>query len=172
MTEKSKWIDRRFEYHPVQGEFPCILARLRGTPARLDEIVRLLPKEVLTQSANGGWSIQEHIGHLKDVEELLDGRIDDFIAGVETLRPADMSNKRTNERHHNEKDINALLESFRDTRHGILNRIDELDEAVIIRTAVHPRLNKPMRMIDMAFFFAEHDDHHVATILEMAKRIQ
>jgi hypothetical protein len=172
MTEKSQWIERKFQYEAPIGEFPCILTRLRGTPARLDEIIRPLPKEILTVRVDEGWSIQEHIGHLEDVEELHDGRIDDFVEGVEVLRPADMSNKRTYERNHNEKDIDEVLASFRATRMAIIKRFEGLDDEVVSRMALHPRLNRPMRVVDMAFFFAEHDDHHVAIIMEIIGRLQ
>ena len=32
----------------------------------------------------------------------------------------------------------------------------------------HPRLGTPMRLIDLAFFVAEHDDHHLAQITHLA----
>ena len=38
------------------------------------------------------------------------------------------------------------------------------DDAVQTRTATHPRLGTPMRLIDLALFVAEHDEHHLATI--------
>lgn len=34
-------------------------------------------------------------------------------------------------------------------------------------TGLHPRLKTPMRMIDLANFVAEHDDHHLASIREL-----
>jgi hypothetical protein len=37
----------------------------------------------------------------------------------------------------------------------------------IVRTAVHPRLQMPMRLVDWAYFVAEHDDHHLARIREL-----
>jgi len=38
------------------------------------------------------------------------------------------------------------------------------------RTALHPRLQQPMRVLDMAFFTAEHDDHHLARMTELSRR--
>ena len=32
-----------------------------------------------------------------------------------------------------------------------------------------PRLRTPMRLIDLGFFVAEHDDHHLARITELLK---
>jgi hypothetical protein len=34
---------------------------------------------------------------------------------------------------------------------------------------VHPRLQQPMRVVDMAFFVAEHDDHHLARMTQLAR---
>ncbi|MDP8240406.1 MAG: hypothetical protein P9X24_15050 [Candidatus Hatepunaea meridiana] len=33
--------------------------------------------------------------------------------------------------------------------------------------ANHPRLNKPMRMVDSLYFEAEHDDHHLNVMKEL-----
>jgi hypothetical protein len=38
-----------------------------------------------------------------------------------------------------------------------------------LASAHHPRLNKQMRIIDIAYFTAEHDDHHFAMISEIRK---
>lgn len=35
------------------------------------------------------------------------------------------------------------------------------------RSARHPRLGSPMRVIDLAYFVAEHDDHHMARLREL-----
>ena len=36
---------------------------------------------------------------------------------------------------------------------------------------MHPRLERPMRLIDMMFFHAEHDDYHLARISELRRRL-
>jgi hypothetical protein len=41
------------------------------------------------------------------------------------------------------------------------------DSSILVRTAVHPRLGAPMRLIDHALFVADHDDHHLAAITEL-----
>ena len=170
-VKQTPWVERKFEFdHPV-GLFPCVIARLRGTPSRLEEIAESLPAEVLTASIDGGWSIKEVIGHLDDLEELHNGRLDDFLSGAEVLRAADMTNRKTNEAGHNQRDIKELLLSFRETRLGFVRRLEELDEKTVARTSLHPRLNKPMRLIDMALFVAEHDDHHVAAIVQAVHKL-
>ena len=51
-------------------------------------------------------------------------------------------------------------------RTSFLERLDALDGSDFARSALHPRLNKPMRLYDMLYFHAEHDDYHLATITE------
>ncbi len=36
-------------------------------------------------------------------------------------------------------------------------------------SSLHPRLNVQMRVVDMAYFVAEHDDHHICKIMEIVK---
>jgi hypothetical protein len=45
-------------------------------------------------------------------------------------------------------------------------RLDALTLADAERTAHHPRLDRPMRLVDMCYFAAQHDDHHLAAIHE------
>jgi uncharacterized damage-inducible protein DinB len=169
MVELTSWIDRRFEFNFAVGVFPCILERLRGTPARIVELVRNIPEAGLTKRTDGKWSIQENIGHLIKVEELHDGRIDDYLANNEILRPADMKNRRTFDADYNSQDIDKVIESFRTVRMNFLGRLEEQDEEIVSRSAHHARLNITMRLVDMAAFAAEHDDYHLAVITELAQ---
>ncbi len=169
MIPKMKWVDRKFEFNFSTGVFPCIVERLRGAPVRVEEIVRNLPTEILTKCSGNLWSIQEHVGHLADLDELHDGRIDDFLAKAEVLRAADMKNLKTEAAKHNEQNIETLLSAFRSARMKFVERLETLDEEIVARTALHPRLKIPMRPIDMAYFTAEHDDHHIASIVELGR---
>ena len=169
MVELTKWIDRKFEFNFPVGVFPCILERLRGTPARIKELVRNIPEAGLTKRTDGKWSIQENVGHLIEVEELHDGRIGDYLADNETLQPADMKNRRTFDADYNSQDIDTVIESFRTVRMNFLSRLEEQEEEVVARSAKHPRLKIHMRLIDMAFFAAEHDDYHLAVITRLAR---
>ena len=162
--EQTKWFERVFEFNQPLGLFPCTLERLRGTPARLEELVRGLGPELLTARRDGRWSIQEQVGHLYDLDELHAGRLEDFRLGLEVLRPADLTNRRTHEADHNSADIGRLLALFREGRLEFVRRLEEFDDEALARTALHPRLRTPMRVVDMALFTAEHDDHHLASI--------
>jgi len=166
---QRRWFDRRFTFEVPEELFPVIVERLRGTPARIEDKVRGLSPAVLTRRDGDAWSIQEHVGHLLDLDELHAGRLDDFLAGAAVLRPADLANRKTWEANHNARPIADLLRDFRRGREAFVARLDAWDENLISLTARHPRLDQPMRVVDMAFFTAEHDDHHLARMTELAR---
>jgi len=167
MIQKQLWFDRKFSFLYGADMFPNIVERLRGVPARIEEKVSKLSKEQLTKWTNDSWSIQENIGHLLTVEDLWIGRLDDFMTNKETLRPADLTNKASHNADYNLKQINEIVTTFRQKREGFVNQLDQLTEEQVLISALHPRLNQPMRIIDLVFFVAEHDDHHLSTMMEL-----
>jgi hypothetical protein len=167
--KRTKWVEREFVFNLPAGVFPSVLERLRGTPARLEELTRGLRPELLTGRRDGKWSAQEHVGHLYDLDELHEGRLEDYARGLEALRAADMSNRKTEEANHNSARLEDLLARFRSARESFVRRLESLTEDEVAASALHPRLGKQMRVIDMALFVAEHDDHHLASIRELAK---
>ena len=164
---KQKWFDKKFEFKYSPAYYDSLLNELMKTPEKISQIVSSLPEEMLTKKIDNRWSIKENIGHLIDLEELHDGRIDDFISGKEILRPADLNNRKTDEANHNSKNISQLLIQLKQVRENFLERLSDLDASVRERVAIHPRLKQPMRPIDMAQFVLEHDEHHIQTIKEL-----
>ena len=164
-----KWFERKFEFTTPVELFPNVLERLRGTPARLDEKLLAIPAEVRTKPDGDGWSIQEHAGHLISLDELHYGRLLDFEAGVKDLRPADLLNKATFKAKYNEKTAGEICEEFRRERGMFVRKAGSLPKEYWSRTGTHPRLQQPMRLIDMCIFVAEHDDHHLVRITELAR---
>ena len=169
MTERIKWTDRRFNFDFPAGIYPEMIERIRGTPARLEDLLAGLSSEILTNQIDGRWSMQENAGHLLDLESLVDQRIDEYVAGNASLHAADMSNRKTYEASHNEVPVEKILKAFRTARHGIVHRLEGFDANFFARSALHPRLNVQMRLVDMLFFQAEHDDYHLARISELKK---
>jgi len=164
-----QWFNRKFSFDLPVEMFPNVVERVRGTPARLEELTRGLSRELLTRRDGDKWSIQEQAGHLLDLEELGMKRLDDFEAGRETLVAADLANRKTHEANHNASPIELILATFRQERTAFVARLDSYDEAFVNRIALHPRLNQKICVIDLAFFIAEHDDHHLARISELKK---
>ena len=171
MVEVSRWFERKFLLDLPISLYPNIVERLRGVPARLEDRLLQIKSEILTQKQEENWSIQEHAGHLLDLESLNMGRLDDFEEGLESLRPADVQNRKTYEANHNRTPIQGLLQQFRQERSIFVLRLEKYDVPLVSRSAVHPRLQLPMRVIDLAFFIAEHDDHHLAKISGILRRL-
>lgn len=170
MVQRIAWFTRIFSFDmlPV-WMYPNIVERLRGTPARLEDLLRSLSPETLTRRDNDKWSMQEHAGHLLDLEPLGMNRLDDYEAGRSTLHAADLENRKTHEADHNAKPVAAILSDFRAERTEFVRRLDEYDESFVQKTALHPRLQMEIRPLDLAFFIAEHDDHHLARISELIR---
>ena len=165
--QQIKWFERKFDFTFQQNIFPSIIERLEGTFIRLKTKVEQIPSELLEIKPDGKWSIKENIGHLTDLEPIWQGRLNDIIKNEEYLREADLENKKTDLGQHNNTDINDLLSQFQKIREVTLERLIKLTEQDIYKTALHPRLEKPMRTMDLFLFVAEHDDHHLARITEI-----
>jgi hypothetical protein len=167
MSKIPNWYERKFDFSFPVELYPNLCIRLRGAPARLEELLRDSPRELLVRKRERKWSAQEHAGHLFDLEPLWRARVEDFIAGGTELTVADLSNRKTDEANHNARPIGEILAGFRQARLKLLNRVQELDAAIFARSLLHPRLKKPMRLVDHLYFIGEHDDHHLAWIWEL-----
>lgn len=162
--ERTLWIDRKFNFEFPTGWLPNIIERLRGTTPRIIEMTSTISDSEGRYNYQNKWSIKENIGHLSDLEELHDGRIDDFLSRKEQLRPADMSNAKTYAENYNQADLHQLINEFTMKRTKFIKKLLALDDDTQVFKSFHPRLKIMMRPIDVAFFTAEHDDHHLADI--------
>ncbi len=165
--EQIRWFDRKFDFSFQQNIFPSIFERLSGTYVRLTSKIEGISPELLEIKPNETWSIKENIGHLCDLEPLWQGRLEDIIHGEKYLRPTDLENKKTDFAQHNKTSIEDLLMQFREVREETLQQLSKLEEADVFKSALHPRLEQPMRTMDLFLFVAEHDDHHLARITEI-----
>jgi len=166
MVNQTLWLNRKWEFNFDAGMFPIIYSRLQGAIPRLQQIFAKADEAKSGVSKNG-WSAKEHLGHLYDLEELWWNRWEDYKNKKEILTAADITNRRTSEANHNAKTINGLISSFNIEREKILNSIYSCDEEMLNRTSLHPRLKSPMRLVDYLYFVAEHDDHHIAAIMQL-----
>jgi hypothetical protein len=162
MITQIAWLDRKFVFDLPIGLFPPLLERLRGTPVRAKELVRGLPEFTLATRVNNKWSAKEQVGHLVDLELLDDRRLSEFLNHAEVLSAADMENHATEIADHRSRPIAEIIRRLTAGREVLVRRLEGLkeDEAGIV--AIHPRLHKPIRLVDWMYFVAEHDDHHLA----------
>lgn len=171
MSDSRRWFDRTFALGLRVEEAPALLERLRRTADHLDSAARQLPAALLAHRPGGRWSIKENIGHLTDLEALWDQRLDDFDRGAAVLAAADLENRKTHDACHNAWSVSDLLRDFRSARERILARLDAMDGAALARVGKHPRLQQDMSVVDLCFFVAEHDDHHLLTIEDIARTV-
>ena len=167
MSQVTVWFERKFELSFPVELYPNVCARLRGTPARLEETLRGHPHERLIRKTQEKWSAQEHAGHLLDLEPLWLARVGDYVAGSGELTPTDLQNRKTDEAGHNLRPLEEILTEFRAARGRLLTRVGELEASLFPKTIPHPRLKTPLRLVDHLYFVAEHDDHHLARIWEL-----
>ena len=161
------WFERKFDFTFPAEQYPNVCVRLWGTPARLEELLRNATTGVFVGKPQEKWSAQEHAGHLLDLEPLWMARVDDFLSHRDTLAVADLDNRKTHEANHNAHELAEILAGFRTARLRLVERLGTFEPDVFARTRLHPRLKQPMRLVDHLHFVAEHDDHHLAKILEL-----
>jgi DinB family protein len=162
MRTLAPWIERRWSFTLPVGSFLEVVDRLAGMPIRGGALVAGVPETVLAARPGSSWSAKEHLGHLSDLHTLDAQRLREFLAGVAVLSSADPLNQRTVEANHRATPIAQLLKTVTENRRRLVHELADVSDADIARTARHPRLGLPMRLIDWAQFMADHDDHHLA----------
>jgi len=165
--EKLQWFERAFKFGLPNGMLPFYIERLEGTLPRIDRKVQGVSEEILSNRLNGKWSVKENIGHLAEVDEIANKRIDEMIAGVSPLSPAVFEPKA-----YHEWPIQKVLELFRKNREKNISRYQQLSNAELEKKGLHPRLKVMISPVDLAWFDAEHDDHHLVRISEILSALK
>jgi uncharacterized damage-inducible protein DinB len=172
MIPQTAWLDREFAFDLPIGTFAPLLERLRGTPVRAKELVTGLPDDLLARRVYDKWSVKEHLGHLADLEPLDHRRLGEFLNHAEVLSAADVENRATEIADHRNVPITETIRRLAAGREALMCRLEVLAEEQIGIVAIHPRLQQPMRLVDWAYFVAEHDDHHLAQARRLIKTLQ
>jgi uncharacterized damage-inducible protein DinB len=138
--------------------------RLRGTLPRLDALIAGLDDSPAQLQLEGKWSIAQNIGHLSDVEELWQERLEDLRKGRKTYTPADSSRFQELAKRHQERSVAETLGELKARRTRLVDALAQASPELQASSAFHERLQVPMRLVDCAQFYAEHDDHHLIRI--------
>ena len=166
--KKPEWFERKFEFGLTPGMLPFLLERLEGTMARLEKKTTGQADTALSWQPVGKWSVKQHIGHLAEVDEVALKRIDEMLSGVSPLTPAVFEPRQD----YNSQSVNEVLNLFVKNRLRNLNRYHALSEEDCMKCSLHPRLKLMMNPVDLAFFDAEHDDHHLVKINEIREKFR
>jgi len=162
-----KWFDRKFDFSFTTDHYTAVYERLKQAPDTLKQLTTNLSEDTLVQKTGDKWSVKEHAGHLSVLEPIWRIRFGDILESKPALTSADLSNRATTEAGFNSYTISSLLEKFADERKATLSLLNDIDVLDGSKTSLHPRLQQPMRVIDLVYFVAEHDDHHISVIREM-----
>lgn len=165
--DAKKWFDRPFDFSLHQNDYASVYERLRRAPSRFQEITANLPDEIANYKPRGTWSVKEHTGHIPVLEPLWRTRIEDIQRAAGQLSPADLENRGTTEAGFNNHSLADLLNALAEERSRTLALLDKVSEEEHARTSLHARLQFPMRIIDLAYFMAEHDEHHLERIRQI-----
>ncbi len=153
------WFERNLTFGLPAEMLPYYLERLSGTAARLEAKVKGFSDTELSVRLNDKWSVKRHIGHLAEVDAVANKRLDEMISGVEIMSAAVFEPK-----DYNPWSIEKVLDLFVNNRHQNLKKYQALSATELKKSSLHPRLKVQMTPVDLAWFDAEHDDHHLVTI--------
>jgi DinB superfamily len=159
------WFERNLRFGYPSEMLPFFLERLCGTIIRIETKVRGVSNEMLSAKYDGKWSIKQNIGHLAEVDSIANKRIDEMTADVEVMSPAVFEPK-----DYNPWPIERVIDFFKTNRDWNLKKYQSLPESDLKKSSLHPRLKVQMTPVDLAWFDAEHDDHHLVKINEILKR--
>lgn len=158
--QEIPWFERKLTFGATHDMLPYFLERISGTIVRLTAKVKDVPNDVLSTQYNNKWSIKQNIGHLAEVDEINFRRIDEMLKGVPTMSPAVFEPNGD----YNAMPIEAVLHYFDKTRKKNIARYNQLNDDELGKASQHPRLKVMMTPVDLAWFDAEHDDHHLVKI--------
>lgn len=165
--EKLQWFERVFVFGFPSGMLPFCIERLEGTLVRIEQKVSGISEEQLSERLEGKWSVKENIGHLAEVDEVALQRIDQMIAGVSPMLPAVFEPKA-----YDQWPMQQVLDYFRQNRSKNIRRYKALEPSQLRKFSLHPRLKTMMSPVDLAWFDAEHDDHHLVRINEIIEKLK
>src|SRR5690606_23765754 len=163
----NKWFDRDFNFDFGIEQYNNLLDRLENFPMILNQILDQIPEQFPTYNTEGKWSINQNIGHLFLLEIIWRARFQEINDGKKMMSPADLNNTATTRSSSNKLLITELIKCFWYERIKTIDFLKSLNSDDILKSSIHPRLNQPMRVIDLMYFVAEHDQHHLNTILEI-----
>jgi hypothetical protein len=156
------WFERNLKFGYPKEMLPFFLERLEGTIIRIEQKVNGVDEKNLSERLNGKWCIKENIGHLAEVDEVANKRLDEMVNGAAIMSPAVFEPQ-----DYSQWPIIKVIELFKKNRLSNIKKYNSIKENDLLKSSQHPRLKIMMTPIDLAWFDAEHDDHHLVKINEI-----
>jgi uncharacterized damage-inducible protein DinB len=165
--DRPPWAERKFSFVHPPWMLADFIERLRGTVPRLETLVSDVNDADAHRQVDGKWSIAQNIGHLSDVEELWQERLDDLRQGKKTYSPAVGARFQELAKRHQASPVDVIINELNDRRSRLIDALAQASPELQAASAFHERLQVPMRLVDCAQFYSEHDDHHLLRIRKL-----
>jgi uncharacterized damage-inducible protein DinB len=162
--DRPSWAQRKFMFGHPPWMLADFIERLRGVLPRLDLLLVGMDDDRAHRQLEGKWSIAQNIGHLSDVEELWQERLEDLRARKKMYSPAVAARFQELAKRHQDRSVSETMKEFRNRRSRLIEALAQASPELQRAAAFHERLQVPMRLVDCAQFYAEHDDHHLIRI--------
>jgi uncharacterized damage-inducible protein DinB len=157
-------VQRKFAFGYPEWMLADLVERLRGLVPRVQLLTADLADDVAHQQHEVKWSIAQNVGHLSDVEALWQERLEDLRQARAVYTPADPARFQAAALKHQERSLAAILAELDERRGRLCDALANAPSALQSASAFHERLQVPMRLVDCAQFYAEHDDHHLLRV--------
>src|SRR6185503_1772636 len=162
--ERPSWAQRSFSFAHPPWMLADFVERLRGLVPRIALLLADVHEADAHLQVDGKWSIAQNVGHLSDVEELWQERLEDLRQGKKVYTPAVGARFQQLALQHQAKGVQDVLAELATRRSKLVEAVSKAPPELQGASAFHERLQVPMRLVDCAQFYAEHDDHHCLRI--------
>jgi uncharacterized damage-inducible protein DinB len=162
--DRPVWSKRRFTFGQPQWMLADFIERLRGVTPRITALVTGISDDVAHRRYEGKWSIAQNVGHLADVEDLWQERLEDLRRRRDVYTPADPARSQKAAERHQGTPLVEIIRELETKRGQLVAAMIAAPRELQLASVFHERLQCPMRLIDCAQFYAEHDDHHLLRV--------
>src|SRR5688572_14807709 len=143
------WFERNLKFGYPKEMLPYFLERLEGSIVRIQAKVNGIDDKILSEKLDGKWSVKQNIGHLAEVDEIANKRLDEMIAGISPMSPAVFEPQ-----DYNPWPIEKVVEFFKAARLKNIQKYNSITETDLLKPSLHPRLKVQMTPVDLAWFDA------------------
>lgn len=162
--DRLPWSQRRFTFAQPLWMLADFVERLRGLVPRARALVDRVGNDVAHQRYEGTWSIAQNLGHLADTEALWQERLEDLRRLRKVYTPADPDRFQRAAERHQGRSLAEIIGELEEKRGHLVAALITAPRELQMTSAFHERLQCPMRLVDCAQFYAEHDDHHLLRV--------
>ncbi|HEX7200713.1 MAG TPA: helix-turn-helix transcriptional regulator [Dongiaceae bacterium] len=149
-------------------DFAGRIAALAAMPSKLKDIVAVIPRDAWTQRpGNGGFSLVEHVCHLRDIDE--DGyreRVARILAEERPSLPDIDGDALARERDYQSQDLEAALSAFAAARWQISARLAKLTPEERRRTGLMAAIRE-ITIDGVVGAMMAHDSEHIDQLSEL-----